>query len=205
MARHILTIKDLGETACWLLVQQALGMPDPKLQTDFMTQRVALLVFAQHSLPERLCVSAAVRQMGGSVVYEGNRGIWRAEMDDYREQLLPIFGYYLDCMYVYGLPVRGWDAKSTEPRFPVIINAGSPDAHPAHTLADISCMLRCSRYLDTINCAWIGCVNGTLHLLMEGPRPGFVPAACGPADQADRRPAAPQEAVEHLGSIRRLF
>ncbi len=197
MARHILTIKDLGETACWLLVQQALGMPDPKLQTDFMTQRVALLVFAQHSLPERLCVSAAVRQMGGSVVYEGNRGIWRAEMDDYREQLLPIFGYYLDCMYVYGLPVRGWDAKSTEPRFPVI-NAGSPDAHPAHTLADISCMLRCSRYLDTINCAWIGCVNGTLHSLMEAT--AWFPFRLRVAlpTQADRRPL--QEAVEGLGS-----
>ena len=77
MARHILSIKGLGERASWLLVQQALGMPEPKLQTDFMTQRVALLMFSQHSLPERLCVSAAVRQMGGAVVYEGSRGSWR--------------------------------------------------------------------------------------------------------------------------------
>ncbi|SDF36894.1 ornithine carbamoyltransferase [Desulfovibrio legallii] len=197
MARHILTIKDLGETACWLLVQQALGMPDPKLQTDFMTQRVALLVFAQHSLPERLCVSAAVRQMGGSVVYEGNRGIWRSEMDDYREQLLPIFSYYLDCMYVYGLPVRGWEMETTHLRFP-LINAGSPDAHPAHTLADISCMLLCSRYLDTLTCAWLGCVNGTLHSLIEASAwfPFRLRVAL-PA-QVDRRPL--EEAVARLGT-----
>ncbi|MFT3957715.1 MAG: hypothetical protein QM665_01135 [Desulfovibrio sp.] len=99
MARHILNIKSLGEKASWLLVQQALGMPEPKLQTDFMAQRVALLMFSQHSLPERLCVSAAVRQMGGAVVYEGSRGSWRNEMNDYQEQLLPVFSYYIDCMY----------------------------------------------------------------------------------------------------------
>ena len=152
MARHILSIKGLGEKASWLLVQQALGMPEPKLQTDFMAQRVALLMFSQHSLPERLCVSAAVRQMGGAVVYEGNRGSWRTEMSDYQEQLLPVFSYYIDCMYMYGLPVGGWDMEASCLRFP-LINAGSPDAHPAHALADIACMLRNSRYLNGVTCA----------------------------------------------------
>ena len=117
MARHILNIKSLGEKASWLLVQQALGMPEPKLQTDFMAQRVALLMFSQHSLPERLCVSAAVRQMGGNVVYEGSRGSWRNEMNDYQEQLLPVFSYYIDCMYMYGMPVGGWDMEASCLRF----------------------------------------------------------------------------------------
>jgi len=166
MARHILNLKGLGEKASWLLVQQALGMPEPKLQTDFMAQRVALLMFVQHSLPERLCVSAAVRQMGGAVVYEGNRGMWRAELDNYQEQLLPVFSYYIDCMYTYGLPVNGVDMEASCLRFP-IINAGSPDAHPAHALGDIACMLRNVRYLDGATCGWVGCVNGSLHSLMQ--------------------------------------
>ena len=105
MARHILSIKGLGEKASWLLVQQALGMPEPKLQTDFMAQRVALLMFSQHSLPERLCVSAAVRQMGGAVVYEGNRGSWRTEMSDYQEQLLPVFLYHCYAQWIFH---SGW-------------------------------------------------------------------------------------------------
>ena len=50
MPRHVLTIKDLGENACWLLVQQAIGTPDAKARTDFMTERVAVLIFAQQSL-----------------------------------------------------------------------------------------------------------------------------------------------------------
>ncbi|QCC85841.1 ornithine carbamoyltransferase [Desulfovibrio desulfuricans] len=166
MARHILSIKSLGEKASWLLVQQALGMPEPKMQSDFMAQRVALLMFSQHSLPERLCVSAAVRQMGGAVVYEGNRGSWRTEMSDYQEQLLPVFSYYIDCLYMYGMPVGGWDMEASCLRFP-LINAGSPDAHPAHALADIACMLRNSRYLNGVSCGWMGCVNGTLHSLIE--------------------------------------
>lgn len=165
MTRRILTVQGLGEKASWLLVQQALGMPDSKLQTDFMTQRVAVLAFARHSLPERLCVSAAIRQMGGAVVYEGTRGMWHTEMSEYQEHLLPIFSYYVDCLYTYGIPVAFWGAKAGGTDFP-IINAGSPDAHPAHALADIACMLRSSRDLEKVTCAWLGCANGTLHSLM---------------------------------------
>ena len=54
MPRHVLTIKDLGENACWLLVQQAIGTPDAKARTDFMTERVAVLI-----LPSNPCPSAS--------------------------------------------------------------------------------------------------------------------------------------------------
>ena len=197
MARHILNIKSLGEKASWLLVQQALGMPEPKLQTDFMAQRVALLMFSQHSLPERLCVSAAVRQMGGAVVYEGSRGSWRNEMNDYQEQLLPVFSYYIDCMYMYGMPVGGWDMEASCLRFP-LINAGSPDAHPAHALADIACMLRNSRYLDGVTCGWLGCVNGTLHSLMAAT--AWFPFSLRIAVPSRVDPAPLKEAAERYGS-----
>ena len=197
MARHILNIKSLGEKASWLLVQQALGMPEPKLQTDFMAQRVALLMFSQHSLPERLCVSAAVRQMGGNVVYEGSRGSWRNEMNDYQEQLLPVFSYYIDCMYMYGMPVGGWDMEASCLRFP-LINAGSPDAHPAHALADIACMLRNSRYLDGVTCGWLGCVNGTLHSLMAST--AWFPFSLRIAVPSRVDPAPLKEAAERYGS-----
>lgn len=165
MAQHILTLQGLGEEASWLLVQQALGMPDPKMLTDFMVQRVALLVFFQHSLSERLCVSAAIRQMGGSIVEEENSAMWKTEVSAYQKHLLPIFSYYIDCLYLYGMPIARIVKSVAEANFP-IINAGSPDAHPAHALADIACMLRNSRYLKGVTCAWLGCESGTLYSLM---------------------------------------
>lgn len=198
MARHILTIRELGEDASWLLVQQALGMPDPKLQTDFMTERVALLIFAQPSLPERLCVSAAVRQMSGSVIYEGSLGLWHSEMDEFQDQLIPIFGSFIDCMYTYGLAVGEMDrSRADELRFPVI-NAGSPDAHPAHALADIACMLRNSRYLNTVTCACVGCINGSLLSLMEAT--AWFPFALRVALPQSVDPAPVKAAMARLGT-----
>lgn len=167
MARNVLTIRELGEETSWVLVQQAIGIPDAKLQSDFMSERVALLTFARHSLPERLCVTAAVRQMGGTTIFEGSpSGDWHQEMSTFQKHLMPIFGYYLDCLYTYALPVTSWNLAAADVHFPVI-NAGSPDAHPAHALADIACMLRISRYLKGVTAAWVGCANGTLHSLIE--------------------------------------
>ena len=167
MPRNVLSISKLGSETCWLLVQQAIGIPDPKLQSDFMTEKVALLAFARHSLPERLCVTAAVRQMGGTTIFEGSpSGDWHQEVSTFQAHLMPIFGYYFDCLYTYALPVTTWNISEVDVHFPVI-NAGSPDAHPAHALADIACMLRIARDLQGVTAAWVGCANGTLHSLIE--------------------------------------
>lgn len=195
MPRHVLTIKDLGEEACWLLVQQAIGIPDAKARTDFMTERVAVLIFAQQSLAERLCVTAAVRQMGGFTVYEGNQGVWHVEMRDYQRQFMSVFDYFVDCMYTYGLPVGSWDMENANVQFPVI-NAGSPDAHPAHALADIACMLRASRYLNGVTAAWLGCDNGTLHSLIEAT--AWFPFALRVALPPHLDPAPLQAKVQRL-------
>lgn len=165
--RNVLTLEALGEEACWVFVRQALGMPDAKMLSDYMTGRVALLLFTRQSLPERLCVTAAVRQMSGSTIYQGDiGGVWRTEVNDFQEQLLPIFGYYVDCLYLYGYSAKDILAKAPDLKFP-IINAGSPDSHPAHALADIACMIKASKKLNGQKAAWIGCGNGTLHSLME--------------------------------------
>lgn len=167
MPRNILTIRELGSETSWTLVQQAVGIPDAKLQSDFMTEKVALLAFARHSLPERLCVTAAVRQMGGTTIFEGSpTGDWHQEVSTFQAHLIPIFGYYFDCLYTYALPVTTWNISDVDAHFPVI-NAGSPDAHPAHALADIACMLRLSRHLEGVTAAWVGCANGTLYSLIE--------------------------------------
>jgi len=165
MARSALTIREMGEQVCWMLIQQALGIPDAKMQSDFMQNRVALMLFARHSLPERLCVTAAVRQMGGSTIYQGSQGAeWQAECRSFQTHMFPILGYFLDCLYIYGFPaVEGTNAGSGFP----VINAGSPAAHPAHALADIACMLRVAKDLEGVKAAWIGCANGTLHSLIE--------------------------------------
>lgn len=168
MARSALSITEMGEEVCWTLVNQAMGIPDAKMPSDFLTSRVAVLLFNRPSLPERLCVTAAVRQMGGSTIYQGNtdKSAWRAEVDSFQTHLFPILGYFLDCLYVYGLQNIHTAVGTTEPEFP-LINAGCGDGHPAHALADMACMLRVAKKLDGVSTAWIGCANGTLHSLIE--------------------------------------
>ena len=170
MPRHVLTLNDLGEEGSWLLVQQARGIPDAKSRTDFMTERTAVLLFAQDSFAERLCVSAAVRQMGGSIVFQGATGGWKSEVERYQRQMLAVIDYFVDCMYVYGIPGLATTVDRDLVQFP-IINAGSPDAHPAHVLADVACMLRYTRDdLKKARVGWLGCTNGTLFSLIEALR-----------------------------------
>lgn len=167
MARSALSISGMGEEVCWMLVKQAMGIPDAKMPSDYMTGKVGLLLFSRPSLPERLCVTAAVRQMGGTTVYQGSTGVnWRAEVQSFQMHLFPILGYFLDCLYVYGLDKVDKATQSASPNFP-IINAGCGDGHPAHALADMACMLRVAKKLDNVKAAWIGCANGTLHSLIE--------------------------------------
>ncbi len=169
MTKDALSIRDLGEKDCWTLVQQAIGIPDVTMTSDFMTEKVCVLFFAQTSLPERLCVSAAVRQMGGQVVYECDTTgeHWLNEMHQHQPLLLPIFNFYLNCIYLYGISLANLkNQEVVNVNFP-IINAGSPEAHPAHALADIAYMLQSSRYLNSFRCAWLGAPNGTLYSLIE--------------------------------------
>lgn len=170
MARCVLGVSTLGEQVCWLLVNQAMGIPDAKMASNFMVDRVALLLFTRNSLPERLCATAAVRQMGGTTIYQGSqdnqRCEWQAEMDSMQMHLAPILGYYLDCLYIYGYPTVNGEIEGVKPPFPVI-NVGSPSCHPIHALADIACMLKVAKNLTGVKAAWVGSANGTLHSLME--------------------------------------
>lgn len=169
MARNALTIRNMGEQACWTIIKQAMGIPDAKMKSDFMEDKVALLLFARESLPERLCATAAVRQMGGTTIYQGADGShWREEASSFQKHLFPILGYFLDCLYIYGFEAISEEFDQVAAEFPMI-NAGSPVAHPAHVLADIACMLRVIKNEDIegVKTAWVGCVNGTLHSLIE--------------------------------------
>lgn len=172
MARNALTIRQMGESACWLVVQQALGMPDIKMNSNFMDGKVALLLFGRQSLPERLCCTAAMRQMGGTTIYEVDNGSaeWRKTESRFQTHLLPIFGYYLDVMYIYGVKLPAPESIA-HLKFP-LINAGGGDAHPVHAMADMACILKTlkkhDKYgLEGIKTAWIGCDNGTLYSLIE--------------------------------------
>lgn len=142
-------------------------MPDVKMNSDFLSGRVAMLLFGSPSLPERLCCTAAVRQMGGTTIYEGSsQEEWKSRESQFQTHLLPIFGYYLDCMYIYGIHVTPETVEQAALKFPVI-NAGGCQAHPAHALADIACMIKAAKQLNGVIAAWIGCDNGTLYSLLE--------------------------------------
>lgn len=166
MPKSALSITQLGREVCWTLVKQAMGIPDAKMPSDYMSSRVALLLFKRTSLPERLCVTAAVRQMSGSTIYQSaSENLWQEEARSLQIHLFPILGYFLDCLYLYGFPTASRE-NSELADFPVI-NAGCADGHPAHALADLACMLRVAKKLEGVHAAWIGCVNGTLHSLIE--------------------------------------
>ncbi|MBQ7457086.1 MAG: ornithine carbamoyltransferase [Desulfovibrio sp.] len=171
MKKDVLSIRQLGEETCWTLVQQAIGIPDSTVHTDFLSEKVFVLFFAQTSLPERLCISAAIRQMGGDIVYETDPTgeHWLHEMHEHQLDLLPIFNFYLNGIYLYGIPLTSFKGQDINLDFPTI-NAGSPDAHPAHALADIAYMVKANRYLSTIPCAWLGTPNGTLYSLIAASR-----------------------------------
>lgn len=168
MEKNIINIRQIGESLCWTLVHQVLGMPDVKLESDFMEGKVALLLFARDSLPERLCATAAVRQMSGTTIYEGSNGCneWQSAESRFQKHLLPIFGYYFDCLYVYGVDLNAEEIENDNLNFPVI-NTGGGWSHPVHALADIACMLKQSKEKKIIQTAWIGDANGTLFSLIE--------------------------------------
>lgn len=167
MKKNIIGIEQLGKEACWMFIQQVIGMPDVKMNSNFFSDKVAMLFFARHSMPERLCCTAAVRQMGGTTIFEGSvKEEWQKKEAHFQGTLLPIFGYYLDCMYIYGLQLDPEQIESHDLSFP-IINAGGNDKHPAHALADYACMIKIAKRLDGITAAWIGSPNGTLYSLLE--------------------------------------
>lgn len=167
MKRNIIGIEQLGKEVCWMFIQQAIGMPDVKMYSNFFSNKVAMLLFTRHSMPERLCCTAAVRQMGGTTIFEGAvKDEWQKKEAHFQGALLPIFGYYLDCMYVYGLQLDQDQVENHNLSFPVI-NAGGNDKHPAHALADYACMIKVAKKLDGITAAWIGSPNGTLYSLLE--------------------------------------
>ena len=202
MARYVLTIEQLGEETCWTLVQQAIGMPDAKMRSDFMEEKIAVLLFAQPSLPERLSVTAAVRQMGGSTVYqEDSYKIWDKEFATYQADLMPIFSCYMDCLYLYGVKLA--DMQDGDPVDLPAINAGSPDAHPVHALADIACMRRVTGNLGNATVAWIGCDNGTLRSLVAATQ--FFPFTLRIALPPQIDPAPLREAAaRHQGKGRAI-
>ncbi|MDD2966687.1 MAG: ornithine carbamoyltransferase [Desulfovibrionaceae bacterium] len=167
MVKRVLTLQDLGPEGAWLLMQQANGIPDALAKSSFMDGRTALLMFKKESLAERLCVTAAVRQMSGQVVYVG-RGDWVEDLSRCPVELSPIYDYYVDCTYIMGI-----DAASTQrsekylTRIPTI-NLGNAEACPPRALADLACMLRFTNGdLSKAQVAWLGAPNGTLYSLLE--------------------------------------
>lgn len=166
MPRHITTLKNLGKETSWLLLQQVRGIPEAKSLDDFMEDRTFVLMFSQIDLAERLCVTAAIRQMSGHVVYFAPEEGWTQAIDQFPLALLGAVSYYMDGMFFCGASVAKWANMPTEVTFPSI-NCGGPDAHPIHVIADLACMFRCCHDdLRGAKVCWLGNSSGTLFSLM---------------------------------------
>lgn len=166
MARYITNLKDLGKDLAWTLLQQARGIPEAKGIDDFLEDKTFVLLFAKSDLSERLCVTAAIRQMRGHAVYMGPEEKWEETISQFPAALMGSIRYYMDGVIVYGMRASQWQ-PGPEVDFPVL-NVGSMDAHPAHAIADIACMMRyCHDDLRKVRIAWIGAPTGTMFSLME--------------------------------------
>ncbi len=183
MSRSILTLEGMGKDLAWTLVQQARGIPDAKGLDDYLTDRTIVTLFARPDLSERLCITAAIRQMSGHVVYMGPEEHWDEAVNRYPSAMLGSMSYYMDGVVLHGLNVTQLNADRTKTNFPVL-NVGGHDAHPAHALSDIMCMLRHSHNdLRGARLCWLGYPSGALLSLMEATK--FFPFAinmCLPED-----------------------
>ncbi|MDO5536982.1 MAG: ornithine carbamoyltransferase [Desulfovibrionaceae bacterium] len=161
MPRRITTIAGLGKDLAWTLMQQARGIPDAKSLDDYLTDRTFVVLFARPDLPERMCITAAIRQMSGHAVYMGPEEHWEEAIAKFSSAMLGSMSYYMDGVMVHGLLTPQME-KETDIDFP-LLNLGGMDAHPAHALSDIMCLMRCCRDdLRTARVAWIGGPAGAL-------------------------------------------
>lgn len=167
MARYIITLQALGKELAWMLLQQARGIPEAKFKDDFLDEKTFVLLFARPDLSERLCITAAIRQMSGHTVYMGPEEHWTESVSQFPRALLGSISYYMDGVIVHGLPTSSWMPEGNCIQFPVL-NCGNMESHPAHALADIACMMRYSGDdLRKVRLAWIGAPTGALFSLME--------------------------------------
>ena len=168
MAAHqLITLADLGKDDAWLLVQQACGIPDPKARSNFMDNTTTVLLFAEEAYPDRLCVTAAIRQMGGSTIYV-SPGAWKSAANYFPKEIYEITEFYTDCVCCAGMLTHMLRGGAEENRIP-LLNIGGDDARPMHALADIACVYQLNnRELEGQRLAWIGRATGTLHSLIEG-------------------------------------
>ncbi len=165
MARGIITINGMGKELAWTLVQQARGIPDVKALDDFLIDRTLVLMFARADLSERLCITAAIRQMSGHAIYMGPEENWEAALSRYPVAMLGSMSYYMDGVFIHGMRMTQWNA-GRDVTYPVI-NLGGADAHPAHALADIVCMMRsCRDNLRDARLCWLGWPSGAMFSLM---------------------------------------
>lgn len=166
MARYITTLKELGKEVSWILLQQARGIPEAKAIDDFLEEKSFVLLFAKTDLSERLCVTAAIRQMSGQTMYMGPEEKWEEAVSQFPAALMGSIRYYMDGVIVHGLPTRNWH-PGPEVDFPVL-NAGNKYSHPAHAIADIASMMRyCGDDLRKVRIAWVGAPTGTMFSMIE--------------------------------------
>lgn len=164
--RAITTLRAMGQNLAWTLLQQARGIPEAKGMDDFLEDKTFVLLFARHDLSERLCVTAAIRQMSGHTVYMGPEDSWEEAISQFPTALLGSISYYMDGVVTHGLSLARVN-PGPEVDFP-ILNCGGKDSHPAHALADIACIMRhCGDDLREVNLAWVGVPSGTLFSLID--------------------------------------
>ncbi len=195
MARVIMTLEGMGKDLSWTLVQQARGIPDAKGLDDYLTDRTIVVLFARPDLSERLCVTAAIRQMSGHVIYMGPEERWAEAVSRYPAAMLGSMSYYMDGVILHGIDVAQWKVErmTTYP----ILNDGSNDAHPDHALAELMCMQRHTREdLRKAHVCWLGYPSGTLISLMEATK--FFPITLSIALPEDYNRAPIKALVDEL-------
>ena len=165
MARHFISIFDLGGETAPKVLKRALEMKKSNYRSDLLAGQVVAMIFEKASTRTRFSFDVGIRQLGGSTIF-----MTPAESQLGRSEPLRDTARVLS-RYCAGLVVRTFgEAKLHElmafGSVPVI-NALTTEGHPCQIMADVLTMYERTPDLEKQRVAWVGDGNNMANSWME--------------------------------------
>ncbi len=151
---HFLSLLDVTRSQAAQLVESALQMKQERWRSRTMTGCVAALIFEKSSTRTRVSFEAAVRHLGGSVLFmtPADAQLGRGEP---LKDTARVLSRYVDCLIVRTFGQEKLVELAAYATIPVI-NALSDMYHPCQLLADVLTMREREESLDGLPVAWVG-------------------------------------------------
>ncbi len=164
MAKHFITIRDLGNDAM-KLIERAAQMKKERFFGNCLQRKVIVLLFEKASTRTRLSFEVAVRRLGGSTVFMTPRESQLGRAEPLKDTAR-VISRYNDGMVVRTFGQSKLDQLMEYGSIPVI-NALTDEGHPCQVLSDVLTMYEHHPDLSTLRVAWVGDGNNMANSLIE--------------------------------------